>query len=140
MKAYALAIFIFLPVLAGAGSPPALIVTFDMPHGGCRLSVNSDGSGSLAYGALPAQIRVKPGTFLPSVLVNELRRVAIPPSDGEQPRPSGSVKFGVSEQLFWFSDRALARGNFLKALASGDALWEMEEVAADRIYKTCREI
>jgi hypothetical protein len=140
MKVHSLVFF--LPLLGSlqAGSIPAPIVTFDMPHGGCRLLVNSDGSGSLTYGALPAWIKVKPGTFQPAALVDELRRVAIPQSDGEHPRPPGSVSFGTSEEPFLFGDKELARINFRKALSNAEAPGKMEEAGASLVEQTCREV
>jgi hypothetical protein len=139
MKIHALVVLILLLAPVQAGTRPAPIVVFDMPHGGCRLSVNSDGSGSLAYGALPARVRIKPGTFMPSVLVAELERAVVPRSGGAQSLPSGSVKFGSSEELFWFNDGELSRVHFHKALANAEAAGEMEEAAARRIHQTCRE-
>lgn len=140
MKVHALVVIVLLLAPVQAGTRPAPLVVFDMPHGGCRLSVNSDGSGSLAYGALPARIRIKPRTFMPSVLLDELKRAVVPRPDGEQSPTAGSVRFGSSEELFWFTDGEMARVNFLKALANAEAAGEMEEAAARRIYQTCREV
>jgi len=140
MKAHALAFFLLLIGPLKAESIPAPIVTVDMPHGGCRLIVNSDGSGSLTYGALPAWIRVKPGTFQPAALVDELRRVAIPQSGDEHPRPLGSVSFGKSEELFLFSDKELARVNFLKAFSNAEASGQMEGAGASLIKQACHEV
>jgi hypothetical protein len=140
MKVHASLVLLLLLGPVKAESIPAPIVTFDMPHGGCRLRVNSDGSGSLAYGALPAWIKVKPGTFLPDALAEELRSAVIPISDGEHPRPPGSVQFNASEELFWFGDKELARVNFLKALSNAEAPREMEKERASAIEATCREV
>lgn len=123
-----------------AESLPAPVVTFDMPHGGCRLIVHSDGSGSLTYGALPAWIKVKPGTFQTSALADEFRRVAIPQPGGVQARPSGSVSFGTSKELFFFDDKKLAQGSFLKALSNAEVPGQMEGLRAPVIEQACSNV
>lgn len=140
MKIHALLLFLLLPVSLWAESFPSPIVSFDMPHGGCRLMVNSDGSGVLSYGALPTQIRVKPGILQPSVLVGKLRGAAIPQFEGERPPRYGSVKFGVSEELFWFDDRELARANIRKALSGVEVPGPMSRVGASFVERVCHEV
>lgn len=104
--------------LGSASSTP--LISFDMPHGGCRLSVNSDGSGTLGYGALPTLIRIKKGTFDAESLVRDLRAIAVPQTDDINTRLPGSIKFGREETLLWFSDKELAQINFQKALRNAE--------------------
>lgn len=104
--------------LGPVGSNP--VVSFDMPHGGCRLSVNTDGSGTLGYGALPTSIRIKQGTFNAESLVRDLRAIAMPQTDDINARLPGSIKFGREETLLWFSDKAFAQINFQKALRNAE--------------------
>lgn len=138
MRVHAWILALLLPAALKAESVAATIVTLDMPHGGCRLVVRSDGSGSLAYGALPGLIRVKPGTFEPAGLADDLRRVAIPQSDGEHPRPPGTLRFAGSDELYLFADKEFARANFLKALSNAMAPGHMEVAGASVVERACR--
>jgi hypothetical protein len=119
------------------------VVSFDMPHGGCRLSVNSDGSGTLAYGALPSVIRIKQGTFDADALIRELRAIATPQTDDINTRLPGSIQFGSAETLLWFSDKELARINFQKALSNMEPPRPIDAYATDRlgmVENTCRNL
>jgi len=140
MKIPAWLIPLLFPMAVHANDVPAPVVAFDMPHGGCRLSVNSDGSGTLAYGALPALIRVKPGTFEPALLADQLRAVAVPLSEGKQTRPVGAVSFAAGEDLYWFSDTEWAQAQFLRALANLQAPLQPESARAVAVEKACREL
>lgn len=134
MKIPAWPLLLLFPIAALANDVPAAVVIFDMPYGGCRLSVNGDGSGSLAYGALPALIRVRPGTFEPALLAGQLRAVAVPQPKGKL----GSVKFDAGEEMFWFSDTEWARAQFRRALANTQAPLQLESVVAASVEKACR--
>lgn len=138
MKIPAWPLLLLFPIAAHANDVPAAVVIFDMPYGGCRLSVNGDGSGSLAYGALPALIRVRPGTFEPALLAGQLRAVAVPQQEGQQEGPLGSVKFDAGEEMFWFSDTEWARAQFRRALANTQAPLPLESVVAASVEKACR--
>lgn len=100
-----------------SGPTPKALFGFDMPHGECRLTVMSDGSALLSYGALPESIHVRAGSFDPAELENTLRTVSHS-SDDDRHRlspPVGSVWMGNSEQLAWFNDAGLANALFARA-------------------------
>ena len=89
---------------------PSALFGFDMPHGECRLTVMSDGSALLSYGALPQHINVRSGSFDPMELEKTFRTISHP-NDEDRHRlssPVGAVWFGSSERLAWFNDEGLA--------------------------------
>jgi len=139
MKVYALALFVFHLSGVQAADNSASVIMFDMPHGGCRLHVKSDGSAVLAYGALPAQIRVKAGTFQPDIVVKAFKRVVKAQPATGQSQLAGSVSFADAEKLFWFSDKALAQEYFRQALANKEADAKTDQ-AANPIENTCNRI
>ncbi len=51
-------------------------IVMDMPHGGRRIAVEPDGSGTYTYGALPVFGSFPAGTFAFEELYHELRAVA----------------------------------------------------------------
>lgn len=93
------------------------VLSFDMPYGGCRLSITSNGAGRLAYGALPAWIEIKAGTFEPTALTALLRSVASPERIRDDGTDSiGTVTFNAIEAPLWFNTDLLARVQFRRAL------------------------
>jgi len=58
------------------------VVSVDMPHGGCRLSVWKDGQASISYGSMPRWIGVTPGTFDFDRMAGALRSRSYPQGDG----------------------------------------------------------
>jgi hypothetical protein len=89
---------------------PKARLGFDMPHGECRLTVMSDGSALLSYGALPESIHVRTGSFDPTELEKTFRAISHS-NDEDRHRlspPVGSVWIGSSERLAWFNDEGLA--------------------------------
>lgn len=125
---------------ASSGEPAAPVAIVSMPHGGCRLSVYGDGSGTLAYGATAAWIETERGALDPVAIVRELRTVARPePADGLRERPPGSVQFGSDGQLLWFSDRDFVRRNVAIALAHAKPA-RMESTHLARIEQACRAL
>lgn len=102
---------------AASEQMPKAVFGFDMPHGECRLTVMSDGSALLSYGALPESIEVRAGSFDPMELENAFRTVSHM-SDEDRHRlspPVGSVWVGNSEHLAWFNDEGLANALFARA-------------------------
>jgi len=101
-------------LLASCGSIPAVeacdSIVLDMPHGGRRIAVETDGSGTYTYGALPAFGTFPAGTFVFEELYHDLRAVVErrPRETGEA---SGTVQFltdpGSSGELFFVYDRDL---------------------------------
>lgn len=136
MKRLTLALLCYL-ISAQASDTAAWVIIFDMPHGGCRLRVNSDGSAALAYGALPAQISVKAGTFQPDLVVKAFTHaVNAQPATGKS-QHDGSVSFADVEKRFGFSDKALAQEHFRKALANQQVATINQRSAAELIAHTC---
>jgi hypothetical protein len=89
---------------------PKALLGFDMPYGECRLTVMSDGSALLSYGALPESIHVRTGSFDPTELEKTFRTISHS-NDEDRHRlspPVGSVWIGSSERLAWFNDEGLA--------------------------------
>ena len=104
--------------LAYSGAGPAL--AFDMPHGGCRLFIDSDGSATLAYAAMPGFVHVRPGTFDVRKVRKAFRSKVTPASRMESlSRPIGSVFFhrNGGEVKWWFNDAHLATGLLKRAWA-----------------------
>ena len=103
-----------LSLLTAEGSAaerePKALLGFDMPHGECRLTVMSDGSALLSYGALPQHISARAGSFDPTELEQTFRTISHP-NDEDRHRlspPVGAVWFGSNERLAWFNDEGLA--------------------------------
>ena len=78
------------------------LIVVDMPHGGRRIAIEPDGSGSYAYGALPALGRFGTGTFDFRDVYGRLRSLA-QPSRRDSGEVYGTVQFLTEEQ----SDSAL---------------------------------
>ncbi len=85
-------------------SSPWLLV--DMPHGGCRLEVSADGSGSIAYGAMPRWVQVKPNSFDFEQLAKMLWSKSYP-QNGRTTELSrtGSVSFSGNDKLRLIDDK-----------------------------------
>jgi hypothetical protein len=109
-------------------------IVLDMPHGGRWIVVETDGSGTYSYGALPAFGAFPTGTFVFEELYNELRAVA-----ERKPRDTaetyGTVQFltdrGSSGDLFFVYDRDLLVGLLNTAFANRvepTETWEIEAV------------
>jgi hypothetical protein len=90
------------------------VLTFDMPHGHCRVSVQHDGSARLGYGALPEWVQVRPGTFDSEALLRRFRTISRPQQqrDTEPLKPLkppiGAVTFGLQSEPRLFNDEAFA--------------------------------
>ena len=86
------------------------LIIVDMPHGGRRIAIQPDGSGSYAYGALPALGRYRTGTFDFGDVYGTLRNLA-QPSRRDSGEIYGTVQFVTDEQsdsaLYYLYDREL---------------------------------
>jgi hypothetical protein len=89
---------------------PKALLGFDMPHGECRLTVMSDGSALLGYGALPQQTEIRTGSLDPVELEKTFRAISHPNDEARHrlSPPVGSVWFAGNEALAWFNDEGLA--------------------------------
>lgn len=107
----------FVTAVAIAQASAEARLTLDMPHGGCRLTVLASGAGRLAYGALPAWIDVRPGTFEPGGVLSLFRSLAKPESDRSAMKPPvGSLTFHPQEEKQWFDAAVPAQALFRRAL------------------------
>ncbi|MGB6850412.1 MAG: hypothetical protein WBG05_19600 [Thermoanaerobaculia bacterium] len=110
----AVAVSSLLALIVSCVAPPSVeecrLIVVDMPHGGRRIAIEPDGSGTYAYGALPAMGRFGTGTFDFRDVYGKLRSVA-QPSRRESGEVYGTVQFltdGQSESaLHLFYDREL---------------------------------
>lgn len=81
-------------------------LSVDMPHGGCSLTAQQDGSASIHFGAMPRWIHVAPGTFGFEELVKLLRAKSFPQSSRETTGPQvGSLLLPGSQDLLFIDDR-----------------------------------
>jgi hypothetical protein len=101
-----------------APTEAAPVLTFDMPHGHCRVSVQKDGSARLGYGALPEWVQIRPGTFDSKALLRRFKTI----SRSQQQRdweplkpPIGSVTFGLQSEPRLFNDEAFAKALLRRA-------------------------
>ena len=95
---------------AHAQEPPVPVVSIDMPHGGCNLTIRKDGKALIHYGAMPRWVRVTPGTFDFDQLILLLRAKSYPQSDRPLHAESvGTVKLPEFEDLRLINDAALVR-------------------------------
>lgn len=117
-----LASLLFFSAASAVAQTPHLaapVLTLDMPYGGCRLTITSDGGATLANGALPAWIEVSPGAFEPNRLLALFRSLVKPESSRNELKPPvGALTLHPSEELQWFSAAAQAHAPalFLHAL------------------------
>jgi len=95
------------------GSPPVeecSLIVVDMPHGGRRIAIEPDGSGTYAYGALPALGRFRTGTLDFRDVYGRLRNLAHP-NRRDSGELYGTVQFVTDEQsesaLYYLYDREL---------------------------------
>jgi hypothetical protein len=95
---------------AAAEQTPKALLVFDMPYGECRLTIMSDGSALLSYGALPQQTEIRAGSFEPAGLEKTFRAISDPSDDARHrlSPPVGSVQFVGNEALSWFNDEGFA--------------------------------
>lgn len=95
---------------------PALWVSVDMPHGGCNLTVASDGGASIHFGAMPKRVRVTPGTFDFAQVVSVLRENSYPQSARSLTKgPVGSVSLPNGGDLLFIDDITLVRSLLQRA-------------------------
>jgi hypothetical protein len=132
-------LFSMTVLIASCSGIPALeacdSIVLDMPHGGRRIAVELDGSGTYSYGALPAFGTFEAGTFVFEELYNELRAVA-----ERRPRETaeacGTVQFltdrGSGGELFFVYDRELLAGLLNTAFANRAEPTEDWEIDAVR--------
>lgn len=94
-------------------------ITVDLPHGGCRLTVWSDGSGVLRYGAAPWGVVVAQGSFDVLSLADSLTERSYLPEDVAIRTPEeGSVRLPGAEALRFIRDAAFVRGVLMQAWAA----------------------
>lgn len=109
-------------------------IVLDMPHGGRRIMVEPDGSGTYSYGALPAFRVFGAGTFVFEELYNELRDTA-----ERRPRDTaetyGTVQFINGRKsggdLFFVYDRELLEGFLVTAFTNRmepSEVWEIDAI------------
>jgi hypothetical protein len=94
-----------------APTEAAPVLTFDMPHGHCRVSVQNDGSARLGYGALPEWVQVRPGTFDSEALLRRFKAISRPQQQRDREPlkpPIGAVTFGLQSEPWLFNDEAFA--------------------------------
>ena len=111
----AVAVSSLVALIASCAAPPSVeecrLIVVDMPHGGRRIAIQPDGSGTYAYGALPALGRFGTGTFDFRDVYGKLRSVA-QPGRRESGEVYGTAEFITDEQsesvLYFFYDRELA--------------------------------
>ena len=90
-------------------------ITIDMPHGWWRVDVNSDGSGTVAFGALLCFGAFGPGTDLKRICADFREKAA--GSREELGEPVGTVRFSARDnpdRLWYFDDWAAASDLFEK--------------------------
>jgi hypothetical protein len=105
-------------------------ITIDMPHGWWRIVVNPDGSGTLAFGALPNHGKFPPGTMDHRYICLTLRKIALKDKETLS-GPIGTVEFqrdDDSEQLAYFNDWRMASDLF-------DLAWRRKEEPKNNIEK-----
>ncbi len=107
----------FAALIASCGGIPSVeetrLIVVDFPHGGRRISVEPDGSGVYAYGALPALGSFEAGTFDFEEVHRKLRAVA-ERNRREAAEEFGTVQFltdrGSEGALYFAYDRELLAG------------------------------
>ena len=105
-------------VIALAAAPGQRVLSFDMPHGGCRLTIAVDGSAALWYAALPHGVHIAAATFEPAALRDVFIAKARPKDRrSELAPPIGSVRFGTDDAVQYFDDAALATSLLRRAWA-----------------------
>ena len=116
------------------------LIVVDMPHGGRRIAVEPDGSGTYAYGALPAQGRFGVATFDFRDVFEKLQSVA-QSNRKESGEEYGTVQFLTEQQsesvLYFVYDRELV--THLLATAFDNRV-EPESAEATENLRTLNEI
>ena len=94
----------------GAHESPMPVVSVDLPHGGCSLTIQMDGKASIHYGAMPRWVRVTPGTFEFDQIVLLLRANSHPQRERSwQSESVGTLLLPESQDLRFINDSALIR-------------------------------
>jgi hypothetical protein len=97
-----------LGAIAQQGNDVSLSV--DMPSGGCRLTVQPNGSASIYFGAMPRRVNAAPGTFSFEQLVASLRAKSYPQSARNATEHRvGSLSLPGNESLLFIDDYELVR-------------------------------
>jgi hypothetical protein len=139
-RAAGIALLLALATLppAGAAADEAFL-SFDMPYGGCRLVVRGDGSGTLAYGALPQQVAVPAGSFDLAALRARFAAKARPAEERTTLQaPVGSVRFERGTADLFFNDPDLAHALMQRAWAQRTPPRnDFERDYAQTIFKFC---
>lgn len=138
---------LLLIVSTMASAASAKLLSVDLPHGGCRLALRSDGSGHLSYGALPRYVEFGPGSLAFEAVEQALLRASRPQPQLPMRLAAGSVTLPGSAELRSLQDAepvpALfrkawdARAPALDARQAEDQAWigracELAEVEATR--------
>ncbi|MCF7222590.1 hypothetical protein [Marilutibacter chinensis] len=120
--------------LASGGST----LSVDFPHGGCRLTVHEDGGGTIAYAALPQQVRIEAGTFDPAEVTARLRSSSFPQAERPIDDGRGSVSLPDASPLRSIADGAMVRRLLQRAWdARLPPASRLDTDAIDLIGRTC---
>ena len=90
-------------------------LSVDMPHGGCRLTVFENGSGTITFGAMPRWIRAPAGAFQFAELAQLLESNSHPQARMPITPERGSVSLRANAELRAIEDAALVRQLLEKA-------------------------
>jgi hypothetical protein len=94
-----------LSPLEYASAQPEAALSMDTPHGGCRLTLRSDGTGFINYGAAPWRVGVAPDTFRFNELVVHLQQKSYAQRDrATRGEAVGSVSLPGSPDLRLIDD------------------------------------
>ncbi len=134
----------FLAIAVSCIAPPPVedfhLIVVDMPHGGRRIAIERDGSGTYAYGALPAFGRFGVGTFDFRDVYEKLQPVA-PAGRRESSEEYGTVQFLTDRRsesaLYFVYDRALVEALLAMAFESRE---EPENAVEHEMVRTLDEI
>ncbi len=93
-----------------AQTSPVRWLSVDMPHGGCSLTAQQDGSATIRFGAMPRWVQVAPQTFKFEQLVESLRAKSYAQRARNATGPQvGSLILPVSNDLLFLHDHELVR-------------------------------
>ena len=118
----------------------AEFVSFDMPHGSCRLTVESDGSARLQFGAAVRYVNIRRGSFNLPELRAALRKV-VQPADAWMavPQPRGGVVFSDDGVVLPFTDEGFAQRLFQQAWDTrATTTIEFEQRYEREIFRLCK--
>ncbi len=114
-----------------------------LPHGGCRLTILPDGSGSIHYGAAPWHVRVTAHTFDFGPLLQHFQaNVMFAKSLPERREEAASAVFPGSSEVKFVSNaprvRALLQQGWASRLPpSSPAAFFEDESAHERVRRAC---